>query len=567
MRISRLYMPAATLAGALALAGCGGGSTPPAGDPPPALEPGEESAAIGGKIYTCAEGRTADCPFDPENPPTEAEAEAAGITITDAPAPAPTAAEAVNALADATASLSTLAGAADADGSALKTAREAYVKSRDAAMLLGVSADAQAYAQKVVDAASGLRTAVEEAEKAKTAAGTAKAALAASDPQRQAIDRAVTRADAAIRAAEALLAPGGGVSALAAEYSGADDGHPSPSEHADDIAERVHTALMTTPAKTAFANAKNVFADGSTRTASMMTFAQLFAGSTTPQAWTGGKIVNAISLEDEEVGSTAPSNPDSNAGGVATGYTYRGISGDIACRSDDNCTAPAANGEFGEGWYFYPTAADAYYTTEVTVGAGGAVTTAYEPAEFVEWGMWLTEANTTLRLNRHVGLGAGLALGTAAGTNYTLVEGTTANGLADEASYSGAAQGLSAKVTGEGDDAVTASGHFLADVSLIAEFGAMPTLQGSVDSFRTADPDQGTAHVSGDWELILAGDAGSFADGTTNPTNVRLTGADGAWNAQAYGGDSNERPEGIFGGFNATFEDGAAVGAFHAEAD
>ncbi len=562
-------MPAATLAGALALAACGGGSTPPAADPPPGIEPGK-SRTVDGKVYTCAEARTENCEFDADSPP---EADGNGITITAATPPtptppAPTAVETANALEAATASLSTLAGAADADGSALKTAREAYVKSRDAAMLLGVSADAQAYAQKVVDAASGLRTAVEEAEKAKTAAGTAKAALAASDPQRQAIDRAVTRADAAIRAAEALLAPGGGVSALAAEYSGADDGHPSPSEHADDIAERVHTALMTTPAKTAFANAKNVFADGSTRTASMMTFAQLFAGSTTPQAWTGGKIVNAISLEDEEVGSTAPSNPDSNAGGVATGYTYRGISGDIACRSDDNCTAPAANGEFGEGWYFYPTAADAYYTTEVTVGAGGAVTTAYEPAEFVEWGMWLTEANTTLRLNRHVGLGAGLALGTAAGTNYTLVEGTTANGLADEASYSGAAQGLSAKVTGEGDDAVTASGHFLADVSLIAEFGdKSTTLQGSVDSFRTADPDQGTAHVSGDWELILAGDAGSFADGTTNPTNVRLTGADGAWNAQAYGGDSNERPEGIFGGFNATFEDGAAVGAFHTEAD
>ena len=35
MRTYRLLMPAVTVAGALALAGCGGGSSTPAGDPPP----------------------------------------------------------------------------------------------------------------------------------------------------------------------------------------------------------------------------------------------------------------------------------------------------------------------------------------------------------------------------------------------------------------------------------------------------------------------------------------------------------------------------------------------------
>ena len=53
MTVSRLYMPAVTLAGAVALAGCGGGSTPPAaaGD--------YDSASIGGSWTAQAYGGSA----------------------------------------------------------------------------------------------------------------------------------------------------------------------------------------------------------------------------------------------------------------------------------------------------------------------------------------------------------------------------------------------------------------------------------------------------------------------------------------------------------------------------
>ena len=610
MRIHKLMMPAVTLAGALALAGCGGGGgTATTGSQTCAADEtgtfpncvtAEQTAAtkaiedanaaveaLGdsptGTAVVAAAGmvREAQLRID-ALPAADQAAEDAKLadsiaTINTIAAtldipPQFTTAGTLQDLTDEIDGLEDLAAGADEDGSALKTATDAYKKSRDADALKGVSADAKKYAEAVIKAKTDLEKAVMDTEAAKMAAETAKKGLEKTDSQYGLLDAAVERADEAIEAAKALLAAGGGVAVLAAQYDGTDDDQPSPDKWASEIGDQIMGAL-TARVTTASAElptgdaAKDVFANDSTRTDAMMTFAQLFAGATTPQAWSGNTIVNAISLKGEPAADGtntltaidedgAPSNP--------TAYEYRGISGMAACRKSSGCELSGAN--LGDGWYFYPldTGEDDYYVAKVSVDDEGEITTTYEPARFAEWGMWLT--TTTGGVST-----VGLHYST---TGYGIANQGVTEAIPTEVSakYSGTAQGLSARKTGTGDDATTASGHFLADVSLNATFGSTANrLTGDIDNFRTADPAQGTAHVNSDWELDLQSDAGDFDGGISNTEGTFGPGAGGNWFASAYGGSSTERPTGVIGAFDASFTtgtgtaDGEAAGVFHAK--
>ena len=96
MRISKLYMPAVTLAGALALAGCGGGSSTPGGPPASGtqtltFQKGGFHNAGGGKLLTCDSDD--GCTLTIENGSvkgTDTELRTAGFTITNRQTPPPT---------------------------------------------------------------------------------------------------------------------------------------------------------------------------------------------------------------------------------------------------------------------------------------------------------------------------------------------------------------------------------------------------------------------------------------------------------------------------------------------
>ena len=245
---------------------------------------------------------------------------------------------------------------------------------------------------------------------------------------------------------------------------------------------------------------------------------------------------------------------------------------DAYCTSSTGCEAVAPSGTFGPGWVFIPTEVNAgqnYYTLN---SAG----TKYTQANFVEWGLWLTEANNAVVINRYIGTGIGSTPVTPGGTGFEVATSET-YGNSNKATYKGAAAGLSSRNTGTRTKPVHASGHFVADVELNATFaGATSRIKGTIDNFRTAAASQGTDHV-GNWTLSLI----DGTEGTPNANGAAWDGSEvtssdydrdtvtGSWTAQAYGGLNvangvqEKRPTGIYGEFNANFSDGKANGVYH----
>jgi len=191
----------------------------------------------------------------------------------------------------------------------------------------------------------------------------------------------------------------------------------------------------------------------------------------------------------------------------------------------------------------------------------------YTLVPHVDYGAWLA-GETTLRLNLLAGV-----VGPDA-NHYKTVDVTTAhddqtnsfarNGLLPAtATYTGDAQGLAART--DSDTGLVASGHFTADVELNATFGANPTLGGTIDTFRSADPTDPTpAHVNPDWAATLVDS--DLTSGTVDRGTVSGTGVNGGeWTGVAWGTDPVLRPDGVYGGFRIDFTDGAAAGVYSAE--
>ena len=130
--------------------------------------------------------------------------------------------------------------------------------------------------------------------------------------------------------------------------------------------------------------------------------------------------------------------------------------------------------------------------------------------------------------------------------------GNDENNLAGSANYAGPAAGMSVYKTVNSDSTINTidSAAFTATVNLKATFGTAPTLGGTVTDF--------VGDGVGDWtvELQSTGFDGTLTDGTTV-----ASGRNGVWSATSYS-VADERPTGIFGGFNAHFLDGHAAGAY-----
>ncbi len=237
-----------------------------------------------------------------------------------------------------------------------------------------------------------------------------------------------------------------------------------------------------------------------------------------------------------------------------------GIDGTLYCDRSGGCRT-SDSGFFGEGWYFTPAVRSGRQSS--LGGSDSAITRyedsdndgTYEAVSYLDYGMWLSGDDDNLVLHRRIDLvGPSNTGGLDFGTNTA---------LAGSATYTGDAQGLSARTSGSR----TASGHFTADVELTATFGEPASITGTIDNFRPA-AGQGSDHVNRNWSIDLLSPvpgtpSGRVAGLVTNTNGI------GKWGWTAYG-DQNQRPAGFFGDFNAEFQDngttvGAAAGLYHVE--
>ena len=518
-----LTLSAAALA--LFLAGCGGSDDPPANDPDP-------------------NGDGNDTMMSDPTPMTPAS----------------------DTLVNAIAQLRTLAGAADAAGSALKMASDADKKVTLVASQ-GVAMDAQSNAQAVLDAAQALRDQIAATTAARTAAQTAHDALSAG-ATKTALMNVIAEADMEIRTANALLAAarpgvtGSTLSVQVARYTGDDK---TPADQGQHVAKAVQGIMKAPRMDSSLPTDTTVFADGTTRdSATMKTFAEWFADDLKDES-RQGKKVKAISLEGLTSDGDGSGGEDAVTAAVedlnrdsGVPYTHLGIAGHAICRSEDGACM-VADGKLGKGWHFTPTKAADYWV----VHANGS---SYERAIFAEWGLWLTagdRAETDVPYDN-------------AAVNFfttsTDVSGLKFDKAADDdekttASYSGSASGLSSRQTGTGDDATYASGHFNARVNLMATFTADPAeaaLDGSIHTF-TASGQGTTGHVDSAWRFNLNAatvSTGNFGQ-TTDAYDDRNVG--GSWSLAPYGEDG-KHPTGFYGHFHAMEMDKYNVfGTMHAD--
>ena len=244
--------------------------------------------------------------------------------------------------------------------------------------------------------------------------------------------------------------------------------------------------------------------------------------------------------------------PDAEIGdGLQLPGFWKGIEGIVFCQGKDCEVESGESGGFKltGSWYFTPNLDDLDKLYVKKADESGD----YEPALYAKYGHWLTFDDgvatvNTYAMTDHDNKGA-----------WTVSTEPDATTLKDtSASYSGKAAGMSVRETFKTDGTVekTQSGAFTAKVSLTATFGSSPELVGKVSQFEGAA-------VNTDWSVTLEKSTVSSGSVTATETNgvASASGPAGAWSATSYG-NTDARPTGIYGNFNAHFSDGHAAGAY-----
>ena len=495
---------------------------------------------------------------------------------------------AVTALEIGTGTLTTLAGDAGTEGSALNMARK-YSMMFSTLASDGNSMAAMMNAQKVLDARTMLETARMDTETKRTAAMEARTRLADDDPVGMLLDGAIMRAEAQIEMAMMVLEGTGGSSLkshvetvtgtnMAMPMTAADKGREvamavagalGPTAAGNGAGLRVNHGAALPPASgvNAVAMANRYARDD----AMGMTFAMIVGEGNLMDkrvAATGGgtRTVEATSVDGTktlDLFSTVPGSIATADGTeIDANVAYRGIPGLLFCAGDD-CMVEGAGAaqELTGSWY---VAADNPMHHYVKPADDPATTSVDESRMYRRdtmhaiWGHWLTVAgngeatvNTFARAGSPNGAPAHPGSWAAADPADANLSGTTAT-------YSGEAAGRSVQKTLDTDGAATdiQSGRFTADVMLTATFGATPMLGGTVSNFTSED---NPGSVDPSWTVTLtetASAGGAVANGVAAASDQ-----DGTWSATSYG-EAGMRPAGIYGGFNAHFTDGHVAGAW-----
>ena len=599
----KILLPA-LLAAMLVIAGCGGGNStggdPGGGDDEGlsdlqaaitavlALDGEDTDTAINDAIAKLKSAKDAYDGADPDNlAAAENAAKLLGDLVTARGTPKDS--ELLNELQTAVSALETLSGGETVAGSVLKALDDAGKKGT-AVGALGSSAVVEKYGDAVLKARDDLKAALDDA-KAKRDAVTGD--LATGSAGKSLLDTAKS----AIDKAESDLADGktpgvirGDIATRVAAYEGKDK---TPAEQASAAAKQVFGVLSASNFAWGSGNnlnaakkAETAFATGNTASSSVVAFEAIFgtdkndAGNT--RFSLNGVTTSLVSNADD---GTALTFPATDAGvpiggtGSATSAEYLGIAGNVYCY-DADCSAPGTT--FGAGWHFVPSDDEnSQYAWDSDAGE-------YEPARYVEWGLWITADDTDEEfevgeLHNFVGLvNAAADLENDENNGMSLVAYADDDGET-KATYTGAAAGLSARKMGTGDDEMYASGHFKAAVTLNARFrGGTSVLSGTIGNFEPADDEEGTNHVDNSaWSITLRNvplttplttptsvggtDVGSLGTGVAGNLTVN------AYRKTAVTPETDYHPEGFFGQFNAHFYDeddeltGAAAGNYHAD--
>lgn len=255
---------------------------------------------------------------------------------------------------------------------------------------------------------------------------------------------------------------------------------------------------------------------------------------------------------------TALGGATARGGATGSDAFYMGIPGDLFCMSA-TCSADG-DGKITGNLQFFPDDAAALYA-QVSYGAP------YTPlTNAAMYGHWLdmdtSGAEPVLRLNLYKNSLTTVEL------DWDQNEGSKTSADEIEATYSGMAGGFSERMVGTGDNEQQSSGQFTANVKLDATFGASETtLAGTINGFA------GGAHVNPAWHVTLGSGTrtvNAFAGTVTNGSaHGKQFATGGVWTAAAYGAASataaeNKHASGFVGTFAASFEDGSAAGSYHA---
>ncbi len=609
--IPRTMTAVSTVALALALSGCGGGgsSRTPAAPTPMSVSMASVttdgagymapqtgtlmidagmSQTSGSVTFACAAG-SADCAVmvaaDGTVTSTGGMVTAMNSTAYQAALDNATKVTAASALDDSTTALTTLAGPATTEGSARMMAMK-YAMMIGTLASDGNSRTAAANAQKVLDARRMLEAARTDTETKKTTAMTARTGLAADDPLAVLLDGAIMRADTQIGMATTVLegTGEGSLQSYVEMVTGTDMAMPmTAADKGREVATAIAGALGptgtndgaglrvshgTAPPGDAVAMANRHTMDD----AMGMTFATIVGDGNLMDkrvAAPGGgtRIVKAMSVDGmrtADLFSTVP-DPIATTDGteIDTDVEYRGIPGLLFCAGADCMVEGDGDAQALTGsWYvaadnpmhYYMKLADDPGTPNVDESR-----TYRQDTMYATWGHWLEVAGGDASV--HTFARAGTSSGAPADPgNWDAAVPGDANLSGTTATYRGSAAGRSVHRTTDANGVVTniQSGNFTADVVLTAKFSATPMLGGTINNFRAAAGSNPGA-VDSSWTVTLAETAS--AGGRVTSGGADASGQDGTWSATSYG-ESDMRPAGIYGGFNAHFTDGHAAGAY-----
>ena len=268
-----------------------------------------------------------------------------------------------------------------------------------------------------------------------------------------------------------------------------------------------------------------------------------------------GEITVPAAVADDE---NTMDMDDLTVAAFETAATFNGAMGTLKCAGTSPCTVTLDGDgkitEVGNGWQFTP--------------AEGA-TVDVADTDYLYYGFWL------MRTAQEDGSTEYNEVETFAMSSLPASTGSDLDDVEGSASYAGGATGVYVKNVHASDGTIetATSGHFTADVSLMAYFGGddvavnkQNKVTGTIDNFMLAGGEENA------WSVALAGERGDNANTISGTANGG--GAAGTFSGTYHGetpeteadDDDNARvaPGAVVGEFGANFSNGSVAGAFGA---
>jgi len=243
--------------------------------------------------------------------------------------------------------------------------------------------------------------------------------------------------------------------------------------------------------------------------------------------------------------------------------SYHGVSGHFVCSVVSNTGTCAVNKgkdglELGHVLNNVFTKVGNFATTTWTFvpSSPSAVVTDGKGANLASYGWWLNKSADDWTVE--------VFAGTYGGGGTIAVAATIADTVSGTATYEGGAAGKYALTSSTGG--TNAAGHFTADATLTATFGAMDKFKGTIDNFKDGEGNS----IDGKWSVDLM--ESTIGSGSAIPpadTAWKMDGKgtkSGKWNGAIWATGDDGLPGVVTGTFNAHLgSEGRMAGAFGAD--